>query len=178
MDWIQAHRKRLLIVLLTILAISGALGVRNTLRHETAKKAAGALYEARKLGAESPAGIAALEKVAKDFAGTSAAWESLMLLARYEQADSAATEAREKLFARYARAFALEREAKSADALASIESAQKLGLPHLKAELALTRARLLDKLGKRDEAVKIYDAVAKEFANSDAGRTAENWKSL
>ncbi len=178
MDWVLAHRSRLLLALLTLLAVSAALGVRNSLKLDAARKASAALYDARKLGSEAPAGIAALEKVAKDFAGTPAAWEALMALARYEAADSAATEPREKLFSRYALAFQHEKDGKLAEALAALERAQQLGLPHLKAELALTRARILDRQGKREDAAKIYDAVAKEFPNSDAGRTAENWKAL
>lgn len=192
-DWAIAQRKTLLAGILAILVAAGALSAYQASKASTAKKAATALFEAKKLGAESEAGLTALEKVSKDFVGSHAAWEALMLLGDrhskktpqadtastwYEKADPAATDARERLLSRYNLAYARELQGKWDMALAAIESAERLGLPLLKSELALNRGRLLERMGKTTEARQAYEAIAKDFADSEAARTADQWKAL
>lgn len=192
-DWAIAQRKTLLAGILAILVATGALSAYQASKASTAKKAATALFEAKKLGAESEAGLTALEKVSKDFVGSHAAWEALMLLGDhhskktpqadtastwYEKADPAATDARERLLSRYNLAYARELQGKWDMALAAIESAERLGLPLLKSELALNRGRLLERMGKTTEARQAYEAIAKDFADSEAARTADQWKAL
>jgi predicted negative regulator of RcsB-dependent stress response len=191
MDWALENKGALLALVLAVLALVGGWSGYKAYRLQQAKKASAALYEARKLGTESEAGTQALEKVSADFPGSHSAWEALMILGDaqakkdpkseaastwYGKAESAATDAREKLLARYSQAYSLERQGKFEPAITQIESAQRLGLPHLKAELALNRARLLQLANKKEEALKAYDAVSADFANTDTARTAEQWK--
>jgi len=192
-DWAIAQRKALLAGILALLVAVGSWSAYQSSKASTAKKAAAALFEAKKLGTESEAGLAALDKVSKDFVGSHAAWEALMLLGDhhskkapqadlsaswYEKADQAATDPRQKLLSRYNLAYARELQGKWDLAFTAIESAERLGLPIFKSELALTRGRLLERMGKTSEARQAYEAVAKDFADSEAARTADQWKAL
>jgi hypothetical protein len=183
-DWAQSHWRKLLLAGVVIL---GALGVRAGLQSFEAtknKNANSALFEARKKAS-------GYETVAETWPGTRAAFEALMALGDieaqkdpksskaatwYEKADAQTSDPREKLLARYSAAYAREKEGKLELALSQVESAQKLGLTHLKGELALQRARLLDLLGNKEEATKAFDAIGQDFAGTETARTAEGWK--
>ena len=190
-DWILANRKRLLALLVVLLLALASLAVVQSRQSAAAARASEAFYEATRAEAGSDAAVAAYQKVAQSWPGTHAAWDALMALGDleakkdpkgakasewFEKADAQASDARDKLIARYSAAYSREAEGKLELALAHVESAQRLGLPHLKGELALARARLLDRLGKKDEAVQAYDAILKDFAGTETARTAEGWK--
>jgi len=135
--------------------------------------------------------IAAFKKVQAEYSGTLAAWEATVQIGNlylkfepksgkaatwFEAAQKAAPSSREKLFSNYSLAFALEEQGKFEDAIRALDSAIALKLPYFKAELALTRARLLLRGGKNEESTKALDQVSKDFANTDMGRKAEQWK--
>lgn len=191
-EWILDNRKTVISILVAIIVTAGIMSALKSSRQAKFAKASDALFAAQSKTAGTPEAQAALEAVAKDHAGTQQAWQALMILAEaatkaaradeaakwYAQADARATADQGRLFARYGQAFALEKAGKPAEALASIESAQKLAQPMLKAELALARARLLDIQGKKTEATQAYEGIIKDFANSEASRTAEQWKAI
>ena len=192
-DWMLENKKAVIGLLIGIVLAAGVLSAVRASNQSKAAKASEALYSARTLTAGSPEALAALQKVAAEHSGTQAGWEALMLLAdaqakkdpksadaaaSYAKAETQAPSVREQLFSRYAQAFALERAGKASEALAAVEAAQKLAQPFLKAELALARARLLEATGKKAEASQAYDAISRDFANTEAARTAEQWKAL
>lgn len=191
-DWIFANRRTAVGILVAIVIAAGAVSAVKASRQAKAAQASEALFAAQSKTPGTPEAQSALEAVATAHAGTQQAWQALMILAEqagknskseeaakyYSQADSQAVSDAGRLFARYGRAFALEKAGKPAEALAAIESAQKLAHPMLKSELALARARLFDIQGKKTEAQQAYEGVIKDFANTEAARTAEQWKAI
>lgn len=191
MDLALKYRKGIAAVILVLVAVAGVSSARRSAREARESKAAEALFAAQSATGDSQ--IQALEKVSLEHPGTAAAGEALILIGEahskkdpsgsasipwFQKADLQARQNRDRLFARYALAFAQERGGKLAEAAATLESAQKLGEPLLKAELALAKARILQRSGKTAEANQAYDAIAREFSGSEASRTAEQWKAL
>lgn len=191
MDLALKYRKGIAAVILILVAVAGASSARRSAREAREARASEALFAAR--AATGDQRLQALEKAGLEHPGTAAAGEALILLgeaqsakdpsgaaagAWFQKADQQARSNRDRLFARYALAFAQERGGKLAEAIATLESAQKLGEPLLKAELALARARMLQRAGRSAEAQQAYEAIARDFAGSEASRMAEQWKAL
>jgi len=137
--------------------------------------------------------VGALRKVSTDFAGLHAAWEAQFQLAdlyskheprsgkaipAFEAAISSAPSIREKVFALYSLAYAYEKQGKFDEAIQQLDAAIKLDQPYFKAEISLSRARLLARSGKVAEADKAFEQVSKDFANTDLGRKADQWKAM
>jgi len=137
--------------------------------------------------------VTALKKITEEFSGIQAGWEAQFRLGdlymKYEPrtgralpvlqaAVAAAPSTREKLFALYALAYAFEKQGKFDEAVQQLDAAIQLGQPYLKAEISLSRARLLSRAGKTAEADKAFDQVARDFANTDMARKADQWKAI
>jgi tetratricopeptide (TPR) repeat protein len=137
--------------------------------------------------------VGALKKVSTEFAGLQAAWEAQFQLGdlyskheprsgkaipAFEAAISSAPSIREKVFALYSLAYAYEKQGKFDEAIQQLDSAIKLDQPYFKAEISLSRARLLARSGKVAEADKAFEQVSKDFANTDLGRKADQWKAM
>ncbi|MBU6375093.1 MAG: tetratricopeptide repeat protein [Bdellovibrionales bacterium] len=137
--------------------------------------------------------VTALKGVLQKFAGQAAGWEAGFQLAElyfkyeprsgkaipaYQALTATAPGPREKLFTWYSLAYAFEQQGKFDEALQQLDQAIALGQPLLKAELALSRARLLARSGKQAEAQKAFEKVASDYANTEASRKAEQWKGM
>ncbi len=135
--------------------------------------------------------VGALRKLSVDFKGMQAAWEAQFQLGdlyskyesrsgkaipAFEAAVGSAPSPREKIFAWYSLAYAYEQQGKFEEAIQQLDSAIKLEQPYFKAELSLSRARLLARSGKVAEADQAFEQVSKDFANTDLGRKADQWK--
>ncbi len=135
----------------------------------------------------------ALKELTRKYDGVSVAWEARFLLAglylqyearsgkavsAFEATVEAARSAREKVFALYSLAHAHEAQGHFEEAIQKIDAAVAMKQSFLKGELALTRARLLDRAGKGAEAATAFDLVAKDFADTTVGQKASQWKAL
>jgi tetratricopeptide (TPR) repeat protein len=96
----------------------------------------------------------------------------------FDEASRNAPSAREKVFSLYSLAYALEAQGKFDEAAQKLDEAYQLEQPYLKAEIGLSRARILARAGKGPEADQAYDQVSRDFANTDWGRKAEQLKAL
>jgi len=137
--------------------------------------------------------VSAFKKVSQGFSGQAAAWEAGFQLAElyskyeprsgkavpaYQAIYEAAPTPREKVFALYSLAYAYEKQGKFDEAIQKLDQAIGLGQPTLKAELALSRARLLARSGKSAEALKAFEQISKDYANTEFSRKADQWKTM